>query len=594
MPAFAQAYARWINAHGGIDGRKLKVLTCNDHNDSVAAAKCADRAVEENVVAVVGSYSQYGDTFLPSLEGAGIPYIGGYGVTNAEFTSPLSYPVNGGQPTLLAGLGKELARDCGPVALVRPDTIAGDELPPLLNSGLRAGGHSTSDDQLADEDATAYDSQSERALNYSTTDSSDQGCVVPALGDRTSTFMDSFRRARDEYPGVRTATVLGSVDQTVINATGGGTVYDGSYITGWYPVASDPRWDGLKKVISEQAFGDNRIDPADAGVQTTWIAYTVFKRVVESLGDGDVTADSVRGALNGGLKVSTGGLTPTLQYADACHALVSAVVSSAWFGSWSTVSLDRSVTSWLRCRAASRRSWAALPRLSQDFTSPTALITAVRLSPLSASSLSRAVACCSAGSAEGEEDSSFAGAVAATGRLSSLLSSPPPPASSAPAPMPRTAIPTPTAAMSGSRDPVRPPRPPRPSSSSLRPCPPGGKNAGSCGFCCCGWGCWKRGRCWVAPAGAAPAGSLRKRLSKSESGCRCPPPGWSVTGGMYCVASASLPAVGGIGPAPPACRARPSTWVLSLDTSGGSAPGPTGGMYCVAPSSAAGAATGGM
>ncbi|MFJ8633971.1 ABC transporter substrate-binding protein [Streptomyces sp. NPDC093568] len=313
MPAFAQAYARWVNAHGGLGGRKLKVLTCNDRNDSVAAAKCADRAVEENVVAVIGSYSQYGETFLPSLEGAGIPYIGGYGVTKAEFTSPLSYPVNGGQPTLLAGLGKELARACGPVALVRPDSIAGDELPPLLDSGLRAGRHSTSADQLADDDATEYGEQAARALEYST-DRSETGCVVPALGDRTSTFMDSFRRARAEYPEVRTATVLGSVDQTVINATGGASTYDGSYITGWYPVASDPRWDAMKKVISEQAFGDNRIDPADAGVQTTWIAYTAFKKAVESLGDGAVTADSVRGALNGGLKVSTGGLTPTLQW----------------------------------------------------------------------------------------------------------------------------------------------------------------------------------------------------------------------------------------------------------------------------------------
>lgn len=314
MPAFAQAYARWVNAHGGLGGRKLKVITCNDHNDSVAAAKCADRAVEENAVAVVGSYSQHGDTFLPSLEGAGIPYIGGYGVTNAEFTSPLSYPVNGGQPTLLAGLGRELGRSCGPVALVRPDTIAGDELPPLLNSGLRSAGHPAPDDQLADEDATAYDAQSVRALNHSATAASDKGCVVPALGDRTSTFLDSFRRARKGYPAVRTATVLGSVDQTVINATGGASTYDGSYITGWYPVASDPRWDPMKKVISEQAFGDNRIDPADAGVQTTWIAYTVFKKVVESIGDGAVTADSVRGALNEGLKVPTGGLTPTLQW----------------------------------------------------------------------------------------------------------------------------------------------------------------------------------------------------------------------------------------------------------------------------------------
>ncbi|MFJ5995827.1 ABC transporter substrate-binding protein [Streptomyces sp. NPDC092370] len=313
MPAFAHAYARWINANGGINGRKLTVLTCNDHNDSVAAAKCARRAAKENVVAVVGSYSQYPDSFFPSLEGAGIPYIGGYGITNAEFTSPLSYPVNGGQPALLAGLGGALS-DCGPVVLVRPDTIAGDQLPPLLDSGLKAGGHRPSNDQRAAEDATAYDDQAERALR-TTTGGTGQGCVVPALGDRNGTFMDSFRRAREDYPEVRTATVLGSADQTVIDATGGASgPYEGSYVTGWYPVASDPRWDEMKRVIREEAFGDNRIDPADAGVQTTWIAYTVFRQIAESLGDGEVTADTVTDALDDGLKVSTGGLTPTLHW----------------------------------------------------------------------------------------------------------------------------------------------------------------------------------------------------------------------------------------------------------------------------------------
>ncbi|MFD8234991.1 ABC transporter substrate-binding protein [Streptomyces sp. NPDC059696] len=314
MPAFARAYARWINANGGINGRKLTVLTCNDHNDSVAAAKCARRAVKENVAAVVGSYSQYADSFFPSLEGAGIPYIGGYGITNAEFTSPLSYPVNGGQPALLAGLGSALA-DCGPVTLIRPDTIAGDQLPPLLDSGLKAGGHRASTDQRAAEDATEYDGQAGRALRTTTAGATDDGCVVPALGDRNGTFMDSFRRAREDYPEVRTATVLGSVDQTVIDATGGASgPYEGSYITGWYPVATDPRWDGMKRVIREQAFGDNRIDPADAGVQTTWIAYTVFRQVVESLGDGEVSADTVAEALDDGLEVETGGLTPTLRW----------------------------------------------------------------------------------------------------------------------------------------------------------------------------------------------------------------------------------------------------------------------------------------
>ncbi|MFF4254216.1 ABC transporter substrate-binding protein [Streptomyces sp. NPDC001663] len=315
MPAFAKAYARWINSRGGINSRKLKVLTCNDHNDSVAAAKCATYAVKENVVAVVGSYSQYGDSYLPELEGAGIPFIGGYGVTNSEFTSPLSYPVNGGQPALLAGLGKELAGSCGPVALIRPDSIAGDELPPMLDSGLKAGGHADAVDQRAADDTTEYSAPSQRALGAATGNPAKKGCVIPALGDRTDTFMDSFRRAREDYPTVRTAATLDSVDQTVINESGGQSgPYEGSYITGWYPPASDARWDGMKKVIQQQAFGDNRIDAADAGVQTTWIAYTVFKAVVDSLGGGEVTSQTVRKALDDGLKVDTGGLTPTLHW----------------------------------------------------------------------------------------------------------------------------------------------------------------------------------------------------------------------------------------------------------------------------------------
>ncbi|MEU3147777.1 MULTISPECIES: ABC transporter substrate-binding protein [unclassified Streptomyces] len=315
MPAFARAYASWVNAGGGINGRELAVITCNEHNDSVSASRCARTAVKEKAVAVVGSYSQHADAFLPTLEGAGIPYIGGYGITTDEFTSPLSYPVNGGQPALLAGLGRALADVCGPVTLIRPDTIAGDQLPPLLDSGLSAGGHEPTADQRAAEEATEYGGQAKQALETSTAGPKGEGCVVPALGDRTSTFMDSFRRARADYPDVRTATVLGSVDQTTVNTTGGASgPYEGSYVTGWYPASSDELWDPMKDVIRKEAFGDNRIDPADAGVQTTWIAYTVFRQVVESIGDGEVSADTVTRTLDDGLKVETGGLTPSLRW----------------------------------------------------------------------------------------------------------------------------------------------------------------------------------------------------------------------------------------------------------------------------------------
>ncbi|WP_405544115.1 ABC transporter substrate-binding protein [Streptomyces phaeochromogenes] len=312
MPALALAYARWINSKGGINGRELKVLTCNDHNDTVSAANCARRAVDENVVAVVGSYSQHARSFFSPLEAAGIPYLGGYGVTDDEFTSPLSYPVNGGQPALLAGLGQQLARNCGPVTLVRPDTIAGDELPVLLDSGLSAAGHKAAVDQRAAEDATEYSGHADQALRRVTADPTEEGCVVPALGDRTDTFMDSFRRAREAYPTVRTASVLGSVDQSVIDSTG--SAYEGSYVTGWYPASRDKRWKPMREVIREEAFGDNRIDESDPGVQTTWVAYTVLRKAVESLGDGEVSSRTLRRTLDDGLKINTGGLTPTLSW----------------------------------------------------------------------------------------------------------------------------------------------------------------------------------------------------------------------------------------------------------------------------------------
>lgn len=327
MPGMAKAYARWINAEGGINGRPLKVLTCNDHNDTVSAARCAARATKEEVVAVVGSYSQHGRSFMSGLESAGIPYIGGYGVADEEFSSPLSYPVNGGLPALVAGNGRQLAAGgCGHVSLVRPDTIAGDQLPPLLNAGLADGGAGPAKDVRAAEDASAYTRQAHQALAGAGADperyglaryggSTEDGCVTAVLGGRTDTFFDSFRRVQEDSPRVRTASVLGSLRQSLVDRSGGRrSPLEGAYATGWYPVASDPRWGPMKDVIREHAFGDNHVDGSDPGVQTTWVAYTVLRQVLRSLDGEPVTAKSVRRALDNGAPVGTGGLTPKLNW----------------------------------------------------------------------------------------------------------------------------------------------------------------------------------------------------------------------------------------------------------------------------------------
>ncbi|GAA2330746.1 lipoprotein [Streptomyces caniferus] len=332
MPAMAQAYARWVNSRGGIKGHPLKVLTCNEHNDSVTAAHCAQRAVDEGAVAVVGSYSQFGRSFMSPLEVKGIPFIGGYGASDEEFESPLSYPVNGGQASLLAGNGRQLARDCSRVALVRPDSIQGDQMPSLLNSGLQSGSRHPAKDIKAPEDGTDYSSAVNHALDgvgadpavYGTSAAGGKApgsCVTASLGDHTDAFFDSFRRLQEDSPKVRVASVLGSVGQSLLNRTGGsaGPLEDAD-ITGWYPVAHDSRWQPMRKVINDFAFDDNRIDPADQGVQTTWIAYTVLRALIEQLdaaGVEDITPHALQTTLDRGDRaIDTGGLTPKLRWRD--------------------------------------------------------------------------------------------------------------------------------------------------------------------------------------------------------------------------------------------------------------------------------------
>ncbi|MFI6639465.1 ABC transporter substrate-binding protein [Streptomyces sp. NPDC050504] len=314
MPAMAKAYARWINDRGGIDGHELRVITCDEPDDAMNTAEsCARKAVKKGVAAVVGSYSRDAHSFMGPLESAGIPYIGGYGVADSEFSSYLSYPVNGGQPALIAGSGRQLAGACEKISMVRPDSAEGDFYPLILASGLAEGGSPKADvtDVKAPESAAEYEESARRAL-------AGKGCVSAVLGDRTETFFDSFRRLREAEPKereIRISSVLGSVGQPLIDRTGGkDSPLEGASVTGWYPDSGDPRWAPMREVIRKYAFSDNRIDAADTGVQTTWIAYSVLKAAVEGADSDEVGARQISRVLDRGAQVTTGGLTPTLRW----------------------------------------------------------------------------------------------------------------------------------------------------------------------------------------------------------------------------------------------------------------------------------------
>lgn len=309
MPALATAIAKDFNATGGIGGRKLKVLTCDEHNTSAGAVACANQAVAEGAVAVVGSYSQFGSDFMPLLEAADIPYLGGFGLSAEEFSAIYSYPVNGGYRTLLAGNGEQLVRaGCHRVAVVRPQSQLGDTMLGSLRAGLSTGQVTTVDVQVSS-GLSGYAKAAVQAIG----DDQPGNCVTTALDPAsTATFFDDYRLQAPRH--TQLSSVIGSVQQSLVDSTGGaGGPLQSLLATGWYPPDSSPVWNSLHALVKAYAFTDNRINTADPGEETTWIAYEVLRKVVSGM-TGPVDAKSVRIALDSSGPIDTGGQTPPLSW----------------------------------------------------------------------------------------------------------------------------------------------------------------------------------------------------------------------------------------------------------------------------------------
>jgi ABC-type branched-subunit amino acid transport system substrate-binding protein len=127
----AKAAAKAINDAGGLNGHQITVVGCDTKAEPNEATKCAQQAVKDEAIAVVGAFDFKGD-YMAVLERAEIPVLAPFAQA-VELTSPLSYPVNGGSPTLLAGeisvLASQGARN---VSFVAPAAaVEGEDLSAL-------------------------------------------------------------------------------------------------------------------------------------------------------------------------------------------------------------------------------------------------------------------------------------------------------------------------------------------------------------------------------------------------------------------------------------------------------------------------------
>jgi branched-chain amino acid transport system substrate-binding protein len=101
----AKAAVSYINADlGGLEGHKMNLYICENQNSPAGGQTCANDMVQHGAVAVVEPFTGQGQTEVPTIVKAGIPYVTISGGSTAELTTPGAFDLEGGFPAYLGAM----------------------------------------------------------------------------------------------------------------------------------------------------------------------------------------------------------------------------------------------------------------------------------------------------------------------------------------------------------------------------------------------------------------------------------------------------------------------------------------------------------
>src|SRR6478735_4804015 len=143
-PGAVQARAKAINKAGGLKDasgktHQLQVIVCNSALDPNKATQCANDAVAQKVVAVIGINSSEAPQMMPVLDAAGIPVIAPVVVDPSETTSKNSFPITAGVPGAFVAIPQMLAsQGATKISLIYPDIPGAATAKIFVSSGIKA------------------------------------------------------------------------------------------------------------------------------------------------------------------------------------------------------------------------------------------------------------------------------------------------------------------------------------------------------------------------------------------------------------------------------------------------------------------------
>ena len=298
IPEAAQAAADAVAADGGINGSPIEIIVCNQENEN-DASDCARQAVEEQVAAMVGTFSQFSPVMLPILEEAQIPQVAPYLTDFADYTSTINYPVMGGILSTTAGMGAQMADDGAETLNVSYLDIEQAALGvTLLEIGSDPRGAEVTSETPVPSGTADFAPQVAAA-----TDDDPDGVGILLGSDDTPGYLRAL--AQTGYEGV-ISTTTSSVTASQLEDLG--DIGNGLLIPSNFKPATmtdDPAVQQFNEEIEHYAPGI----VTDDTVQNSWLGIHLLADVLEGK-QGKVDAAAVTAALDGAGTVDLGLIPP--------------------------------------------------------------------------------------------------------------------------------------------------------------------------------------------------------------------------------------------------------------------------------------------
>jgi branched-chain amino acid transport system substrate-binding protein len=298
----ANLAAEYINDQGGINGRPVEVIVCDEQFDPAIAATCARDAVAEGVVSVVGSFTYFAESIVPVIAESDITWFGACcPISPSELTSPHSFNI-GNQPMYAVGEVKRAVEDgCEAINAVIVEGADAIFRGPMENA-MTAYGKEFGDVIITPTIAQDYSAEVARATTGA-------DCMVVVMSE--TPFLTWNTALQQSGSDIKQYGNQGNLN--AISAKGAEQVTDGNIISGMYPDISTEPWDEYRMMLEKNNVDQVANDFNSLGGMGTWAAYMGFYQIASGI-EGDLTAASFFEAASNTSSLDLGGMVPVLDF----------------------------------------------------------------------------------------------------------------------------------------------------------------------------------------------------------------------------------------------------------------------------------------